>query len=147
LSSISLSLASVLVISANSRMFSPKHLAERLRRRRLPRRRVAVGQQVQRLGDGQLLAADLEAQPAMVSSNSRFQAARPATYFSCSSFSISSEAGAGGTRAGRAARARSAPAPEPRASLQRRVVEPVDLQREEQQVGGDRRSPAPASVW
>ena len=80
LSSISLSLASVLVTSAKSRLLSLEALApdrSAAALRIAPSRSV---QQVQRLGDGQLLAVDRRsAGPAMVSSNRRIQAARPAT--------------------------------------------------------------------
>src|SRR5258708_26028720 len=88
-SSISLSLASVLVMSAKMRAFlpstSPSDLAADLR---------TVPSRSERRCSTSALLSSLPSsgkrKPAIVSSKRRTHAARPATYFSCSSFSSSS---------------------------------------------------------
>ncbi len=139
---ISLSLASVLVISANSRRRSPNAAP------------IAVpGRLAHRCGraSDSLFSAALTVSssppngmrmPAMVSSNSRLQAARPVTSFSCSSFSSSSDSWCGrNTRRSRSQGRQRASAGSASFCLQHRVVQPVQLQREEHQVAADRGHP------
>ena len=80
--------------------------------------------------------------PATVSSNSRLQALRPVTSFSCSSFSSSSDSWCGrNTRRSRSQGCQLRQRRVRQLLLQHRIVQPVQLQREEQQVAADRGHP------
>lgn len=89
-----MSLASTLVISENRRMREPKAsetpraAASRTARSRSESLFSAAETVISSPATGTVM-------PAMVSSNRRFQAARPVTSFSCSSFSSSSESWCG----------------------------------------------------